>query len=214
MTLAYNTVVGEFNNETIIEKSKFLCYIKGIHDEDDAKSFIQSIKKMHSLANHNCYAYIADDKGLCMKFSDDGEPQGTAGLPMLEVLKNKRLYKTVAVVTRYFGGIKLGTGGLTRAYGGSVLSCLNSCKIVNMQKGVSCTLNSDYENYSKVLKILSADFIGGLTTEFGDKIKLDFSVKIEHLDTLKTSFSDLFRGKADFSVNKEDYFAFGELCQK
>ena len=214
MAISYNTVIGEHQSETVIEKSKFICYIKGVTDEDDAKQFILAVKKQNSLANHNCYAYIADDKGLCMKFSDDGEPQGTAGLPMLEVLKNKRLYKTVAVVTRYFGGIKLGTGGLTRAYGGAVSNCLNNAKVVTMQKGVSCVLTTDYENYSKVLKLLTTDYISGLITDFGDKITLNFSVKAEFLDGLKVSLSDLFRGKADFNTLQEDYFAFGELCQK
>ena len=138
-----NSVEGEIFFSLVIFKSsaeslsnarsKFICSIKPVLDEVDAKKFIDTIKKKHSLATHNCYAYIADDKGLIQKFSDDGEPQGTAGLPMLEVLKNKRMFKTVAVVTRYFGGIKLGTGGLTKAYGNSVVECLNTSKILQME---------------------------------------------------------------------------------
>ena len=211
---SYNTVVGEFSNTTIIERSKFICYIKGIEDETQAKEFISQIKKLNSLANHNCYAYIADDKGLIMKFSDDGEPQGTAGLPMLEVLKNKCFYKTVAVVTRYFGGIKLGTGGLTRAYGGAVSSCLNDAKTVVMQTSVSCSVVSDYENYSKLLKLLNSPYVFIQNTDFGDKITIDFVVKPTCLETLTKDLSDLYKGKAQLTVKNQDYFPFGELCQK
>ena len=103
MASSYFTVLSEYENTIIIERSKFICYIKHVENEQEAKSFVELIRKKHSLATHNCYAYIADDKGLIQKFSDDGEPQGTAGLPMLEVLKNKRVFKTCAVVTRYFG---------------------------------------------------------------------------------------------------------------
>ena len=210
----YNTIIGEFSDVTVIERSKFICYLKGIEDEEQAKSFIIDIKKQNSLANHNCYAYITDDKGLVMKFSDDGEPQGTAGLPMLEVLKNKRLYKTVAVVTRYFGGIKLGTGGLTRAYGGAVTSCLAKAKTVVMQKGLNCLVVSDYESYSKLLKALTNQDIYVNDTTFDDKICVDFVVKPTYFGKLQTVLSDIYKGKVDLTVKGEDFFSFGELCQK
>ena len=145
MSYEFFTVNGEKENTNVIERSKFICNIKGVENEDEAKKFIETIKKRHSLATHNCYAYIADDKGLVQKFSDDGEPQGTAGLPMLEVLKNRKMYKTVAVVTRYFGGIKLGTGGLTRAYGGAVVDCLEVAKISTMCQSVLALISPDYE---------------------------------------------------------------------
>ena len=93
MSHEFLTVIEEKENTIIIERSKFICNIKGVDNEEQAKEFVEMIRKRHSLANHNCYAYIADDKGLIQKFSDDGEPQGTAGLPMLEVLKNKRIFK-------------------------------------------------------------------------------------------------------------------------
>ena len=94
MILEYNTILGETESTTVIEHSKFICNLKRIENEDDAKEFISVIRKRHSLANHHCYAYIADENGLNMKFSDDGEPQGTAGMPMLDVLKSKKVYKT------------------------------------------------------------------------------------------------------------------------
>jgi uncharacterized YigZ family protein len=112
----YLTVKQNVQNEIIIEKSRFITSLKRVYGEDDAKSFVQSIKSEYPDATHNCYAYIADEGGFFSKFSDDGEPQGTAGLPMLETLKVKGLKQVAVVVTRYFGGVKLGTGGLVRAY--------------------------------------------------------------------------------------------------
>lgn len=214
MSEGYKTICGEFQNTTIIEKSRFICYIKGIDNEEQAKEFISGIKKLNSLANHNCYAYIADDKGLVMKFSDDGEPQGTAGLPMLEVLKNKGLYKTVAVVTRYFGGIKLGTGGLTRAYGGAVSQCISLANILEMEKGVSLDIFCDYENYSSLQKLLFTPEISLFNTYFSDKIKISIAVKQDYLKKLLLSLSDLFKGKAEYIERQTDYFAFGKICQK
>ena len=93
MSQGYFTVNGEVENLIIIERSKFYCNIAHVEDESEARAYIERLRKRHSLANHSCYAYIADDKGLIQKFSDAGEPQGTAGLPMLEVLKNKKIYK-------------------------------------------------------------------------------------------------------------------------
>ena len=155
MNKGYLTVSKEVENLIVIERSKFICNIKGVEDEVDAKNYIEQLRKKHSLATHSCYAYIADEKGLVQKFSDAGEPQGTAGLPMLEVLKNKKIYKTVAVVTRYFGGIKLGTGGLTRAYSGSVSAGLELAKIIDVQPIVKINIKPEYDQYSKLLKLLT-----------------------------------------------------------
>ena len=210
----FYTVNGEFSYTIVIEKSKFICYLKGIESEDDAKEFINSIKKMNSLATHNCYAYIADDKGLIMKFSDDGEPQGTAGLPMLEVLKNKKIYKAVAVVTRYFGGIKLGTGGLTRAYSGAVSSCLDISKISNMQLGKKLAIKCDYENYSSLLRLFNTPLVSVLNTEFDNNINITIVCKQDYFITLKNQLSDLFKGKENIEEISSGYYSFGELCQK
>jgi uncharacterized YigZ family protein len=117
------TIVGEFSELTVIEKSKFICYLKHVESEDEAKDYIAEIKKKHFDATHNCSAFIADSDGNMARFSDDGEPQGTAGMPMLEVLKNKKLFCTAVVVTRYFGGVKLGAGGLVRAYSDCTARC-------------------------------------------------------------------------------------------
>ena len=206
--IEFLTVNGEFSNVTIIERSKFICYLKGVDNEEQAKEFISKIKKLNSLANHNCYAYIADDKGLCMKFSDDGEPQGTAGLPMLEVLKNKGLYKTVAVVTRYFGGIKLGTGGLTRAYSGAVSSCLALSKIAKMKYSQSIKITCNYDEYSKLLRIITNDNIKIISTDFGDTVCLDLVVIDNYYPILMQEFSDFFKGKEIIEEKGKSFYPF------
>ncbi len=208
MSRGYFTVSGLTENVIVIERSKFICNIKNVRDEDDARNFIDSIRKKYSLANHNCYAYIADDKGLIQKFSDDGEPQGTAGLPMLEVLKNKRIFKTVAVVTRFFGGIKLGTGGLTRAYGGSVSECLSKSEILNMQLATMVCVNTDYEGYSKLVKLLINDNLKVLNTEFDNSVKVLVAVNNEYLEDFKTKLIDFFNGKIRIEDKECGYFAF------
>lgn len=209
MSYEFFTVNGEKENINVIERSKFICNIKGIEDEDDAKKFIENIKKRHSLATHNCYAYIADDRGLVQKFSDDGEPQGTAGLPMLEVLKNRKMYKTVAVVTRYFGGIKLGTGGLTRAYGGAVVDCLEVAKISKMCQSILAIISPDYEGYSRLLKLLSDPNISVINTDFNNLVDVKIAIKSDYYDVFNKRLLDAFNGKLDIKELGSGYYDFG-----
>ncbi|MBQ3115668.1 MAG: YigZ family protein [Clostridia bacterium] len=208
MSSGYFTVTERAENTTVIERSKFICSISGVKDEAEAKEFIEKVRKTHSLANHNCYAYIADDKGLIQKFSDDGEPQGTAGLPMLEVLKNKKMYKTVAVVTRYFGGIKLGTGGLTRAYGGAVSDVLALAKIADMQQADILKTVLDYEGYSRLIKLLSVQDVAVIDTEFDNQVQVKFAVKSEIKDKVLSKLIDAFNGKIEVCQLSKEYYPF------
>lgn len=208
MSKGYFTVANETENLIIIERSKFICVVKPVIDEQDAKEFIEGVRKKHSLATHNCYAYIADENGLVQKFSDDGEPQGTAGLPMLEVLKNKKIFKTATVVTRYFGGIKLGTGGLTRAYGGSVSECLSKAKILNMQEAVIIEIEKDYEGYSKLLKVLSDDNISIINTDFQNTVTVRLAVKSDYFEIFNDKLVDYFNGKISINFIENKYYSF------
>ncbi len=207
MSIGYYTLLGEAENTTVIERSKFICYLKGVQNEEEAKEFIAKIKKQNSLATHNCYAYIADDKGLVAKFSDDGEPSGTAGLPMLEVLKNKKFYQTVAVVTRYFGGVKLGTGGLVRAYSGAVSECIEVAKTVNMLPASFIYITLDYDGYSKFLKILD-DNIKVVESNFGEKIDLNLAIKEQFTNSFLERINDVFCGNVCVKVDHDGYFGF------
>lgn len=152
MLAQYFTVKGYGEHEIIIEKSRFICYVSRATTEEEAQSFIQNIKKKHWDATHNCSAYLIGAHDQIQKANDDGEPSGTAGVPMLEVLKKRKLKDTVVVVTRYFGGIKLGAGGLIRAYSKSTSEGLNHTGIVErklmrvMQTKVDYTLLGKVEN--------------------------------------------------------------------
>ena len=203
----YLTIKGEIEKLNIIERSKFICYAKGVENEDDAKLFVEKIKKMHSLATHNCYAYIADELGLIQKFSDDGEPQGTAGMPILEVLKNRKLFKTAVVVTRYFGGVKLGAGGLVRAYSGVTADCLDDAKILNMTYSTVIKVMTEYDGYSKLLKLVGDDALI-TNTLYENNVECFFAVKSDRVDTFLTKLSDVFKGKEQFEIVSNDYFEF------
>lgn len=208
MSENYFTVKSPVENVITIERSKFICNIKNVSNETEAREFIDLIRKKYSLANHNCYAYIADNKGLNQKFSDDGEPQGTAGMPMLEVLKNKKMFNTVAVVTRFFGGIKLGTGGLTRAYSGSVLQALNVANILNMQKAVRYFVTVDYDGYSKILKALNDKNVLVLNTSFDNQICIDFVIETSMTKTILDKIIDTLNGKIKIEEKESNFFAF------
>ncbi len=125
----YMSLCGSHTTEKTIEKSRFITNSRHVKDEREARAFVAEISEKYSDASHNCYAYIADRGVSLFRFSDDGEPSGTAGMPMLEVLRNRSVVYAAVVVTRYFGGIKLGAGGLVRAYSGCVASHLDTASV-------------------------------------------------------------------------------------
>ena len=203
----FKTVAGEAESVSVIERSKFICLIKGIETESDAKDFILSARKKYPLANHYCYAYIADEKGLNQKFSDDGEPHGTAGMPILTVLKSRAIYKTVAVVVRYFGGIKLGTGGLSRAYGGAVSSALDGADIREFSDAEFYTLSLNYGGYEKI----SSALIGAVvSTEYGESVKVKIAVKPSGGQNLIAKISELLGSEVKIVSEGKGYFAFSQ----
>ncbi|MGO3732310.1 MAG: YigZ family protein [Vagococcus sp.] len=146
----YYTIKKDGQYEIDIKKSRFICTLKRVDSEEEAKNIIQTIKKEHWKANHNCSAYVLGENQTIQRSSDDGEPSGTAGVPMLEVLKVKELQNVLAVVTRYFGGTKLGSGGLIRAYSQSVSDALHHVGLVKgtLQQAIHVTL--DYNLHGKI----------------------------------------------------------------
>ncbi len=146
------TIVKDFRQEIVIEKSRFICTLKKVQDEAEAQEFIKAVKKEFWDATHNCSAYVIDD--LAQRSSDDGEPSGTAGLPMLEVLRKNKLTNTAAVVTRYFGGIKLGAGGLVRAYTNSVAEAVRGTGIAQKVLMSRFSFMYDLNAVGKILNIL------------------------------------------------------------
>lgn len=145
----YLTIKQDGVHEIEIKKSRFICSLKRVTTEEEAKLFIAQIKKEHWKASHNCSAFIIGERSEIQRSSDDGEPSGTAGIPMLEVLKKNKLINVVAVVTRYFGGTKLGAGGLIRAYGQSVSQTLTEIGLVQGKQQQELILTIDYTNLGK-----------------------------------------------------------------
>lgn len=146
----YHTVQGYGESEIIIQKSRFITYVNRAETEEQAQDFINNIKEKHKSANHNCSAYIIGEHDNIQKANDDGEPSGTAGVPMLEVLKKQGLQDTVVVVTRYFGGIKLGGGGLIRAYGKATTEGIDAAKVVERKLHHLLKVSIDYTWLGKV----------------------------------------------------------------
>lgn len=209
MVESYLSVSGETVNETVIERSRFICRIRRVESEDDARAFIEEVRKEHSTATHNCYAYVASEDGNIMKFSDDGEPQGTAGMPMLEVLRNRKLMMTAAVVTRYFGGIKLGAGGLVRAYSGAVASCLNCAKIVSNELSSELKIRVSYELYPIFLKYIAGKKLCTVNSEFDRDVEITCVLPRISEKTFTDGLTDYLLGRVCVEKSGEYFYSYG-----
>lgn len=155
MSKFYLTVDGVTENTVEIKRSKFIATLSHVENGEDAEAFVRAVRKRYPDATHNCYAYIADELGNETRFSDDGEPGGTAGQPMLEVLKKRGVVRAAVVVTRYFGGIKLGAGGLVAAYTDSVSEVLDAAGIRRMTECAEVTVECDYSDHSAIESALT-----------------------------------------------------------
>lgn len=155
MSKFYLTVDGVTENTVEIKRSKFIATLSHVESGEDAEAFVRAVRKRYPDATHNCYAYIADELGNETRFSDDGEPGGTAGQPMLEVLKKRGVVRAAVVVTRYFGGIKLGAGGLVAAYTDSVSEVLDVAGIRRMTECAEVTVECDYSDHSAIESALT-----------------------------------------------------------
>ena len=201
---SYFCVKKETENEMIIERSRFISYVKPCRTEEEARAFIEEKRKAHPFATHNCYAYIVNN-GEISRFSDDGEPQGTAGLPMLEAIKGKGLCNTTVVVTRYFGGIKLGAGGLVRAYGGAASDVLALSEKEEHVPSVLFSLTLPYDRYSAFLSRKESFRHKILSSDFGETILITLAVPEEESFRFYSDMNDLFAGKVPISRLNEDF---------
>ena len=204
------TVFTPCEREKIIEKSRFITYATHVESEEDARAFVAEIRKQHSLATHVCYAFIADKSGNLQRFSDDGEPQGTAGVPMLEVLKNKKLCETAVAVVRYFGGVKLGAGGLVRAYSSCTAECLDTADIRFLEVCVEYFVKVDYTGIDGVQKYISGNQCSLLATDYGENVCFKVAVKKTEEKTFLSGLIDYMQGKVQTERGKEYYAPFKE----
>lgn len=196
----YLTVKSRGEHEIVIEKSRFICHIQRAVSEEEAQAFIQSIKKQHWNATHNCSAYLIGEHDLIQKANDDGEPSGTAGVPMLEVLKKRKLKDTVVVVTRYFGGIKLGAGGLIRAYGKSVSEAINHVGMVERCLMRTMHTTIDYTWLGKVENELRASSFQLKDIHYAEDVIFETYVEETQTEQFIEWMTELTNGK---SVTKE-----------
>jgi uncharacterized YigZ family protein len=174
---SYYTVKGYGEHEIEIQKSRFIAYIQRAETEEEAQEFIQIIKKKNWNATHNCSAYMIGENDQIQKANDDGEPSGTAGVPILEVLKKKHLKDTVVVITRYFGGIKLGAGGLIRAYGKATSEGLNATGIVERKLTRIMHTTIDYTWLGKIENELRASIYQIKEIHYLDKVEIETYVE-------------------------------------
>lgn len=203
----YYGVTKPFRIETVIKKSRFITTLTPIKDAQDAELKLSAIRAEFKDATHNCYAYIGDNNSGVMRYSDDGEPQGTAGAPMLEVLKRRGLGYTLAVVTRYFGGIKLGANGLVGAYTDSVANALDNADIAEFKLSAIASVSVVYALDKRIVALI--DSIGKvIDKDYGTYIKYTFAVPIESIDTIKTFILNMTLGNGEISVIDQKYIAY------
>lgn len=179
------------------KKSVFIANIARADSEEEATAFIEAMKKKYWDARHNCSAFVIGERGELTRCSDDGEPSGTAGRPMLEVLLRENIKNIVVVVTRYFGGTLLGTGGLVRAYTQAVKEGLNDCKIGVLRMGVPLALTTDYNGIGKILYLLSAMGLAPKDSDYGEKVTLQVLVPVEEKDRLVRDITEATAGKTE-----------------
>ena len=200
----YKTVIGEASAEFTEKHSRFIGYAAHTETDEEAVAFIDEIRKRHSDARHNIYAYVlnADNRS---RFSDDGEPHGTAGKPALDIVNGFQLKDVTVVVTRYFGGILLGTGGLVRAYSKAVKDALEAAEKVLMVPGDIIVAKCDYSLYDRFEKILGEFGADVISTEFADSVKITFSVDEQKTEEFIAETTDRLNSRVLLELKDKKY---------
>ncbi len=192
--------------EIIEKKSRFICTVRKIATEEEALEFVNEIKKKYWDARHNCMAYVLGDRNEIARFSDDGEPQGTAGKPMLDVITVKDIHNVAVVVTRYFGGILLGTGGLIRAYQSAVNEGLANSVIIERFDGVKYSVITDYNGMGKIQYIINMEGYHLLDTIYTDNVEMIVVVENDKCQAFENKITEATAARAIItSVNNVSY---------
>lgn len=193
--MEFRTIKEDGQVQEEIKKSRFICHAKRVYSEEEARDFITAIKKEHYKATHNCSAFIIGERSEIKRTSDDGEPSGTAGVPMLGVLENHNLTNVCVVVTRYFGGIKLGAGGLIRAYAGSVALAVKEIGIIEIKEQAGIAIQMSYAQYQEYSNFLKEHDLTELETNFTDQVYTMIYVDKEEKENIKAALVEFFNGK-------------------
>jgi len=202
------TVLVGGEGEIVEKKSRFIAHIEKVNSEEEALAFVAAMKKKYYDARHNCHAFIIGREGNIRRFSDDGEPSGTAGRPMLDILEREGIINTVVVVTRYFGGTLLGTGGLVRAYQEATIEGLKNCSVSEITEGAVMELSLPYTALGKVQYYLGQNEIPTLSTDYGENITLRFIIERDKLENVEKAMSELSEGSLKPELIEEVEYAF------
>jgi uncharacterized YigZ family protein len=192
--------------EIVEKKSRFIATIQPVSNEEEALAFVAQMKKKYYDARHNCWAFIVGEDNVVAKCSDDGEPSGTAGRPMLEVLTGSGIHNIAVVVTRYFGGVLLGTGGLVRAYQGALKEALPLCKTAAQRYGVRLKIKTDYNMIGKIQYILANNNINIEDSVYGADVEITALIPIEDYNRLTTQITEATSAKAVLEEEERIYF--------
>ncbi|RSI73270.1 IMPACT family member YigZ [Streptococcus oralis] len=193
--MEFRTIKEDGQVQEEIKKSRFICHVKRVYSEEEARDFITAIKKEHYKATHNCSAFIVGERSEIKRTNDDGEPSGTAGVPMLGVLENHNLTNVCVVVTRYFGGIKLGAGGLIRAYAGSIALAVKEIGIIEIKEQAGIAIQMSYAQYQEYSNFLREHKLTEIETNFTDQIDTIIYVDKEEKENIKSALVEFFNGK-------------------
>lgn len=203
----YRTVYIGKEAEIIEKKSRFIATVCTVKSEEEAIAFIESMRKKYWDASHNCFAYVIGERFQVQRCSDDGEPGGTAGKPILDVLLGEEIHDTLVVVTRYFGGILLGTGGLVRAYQRAAKAGLQASTVIEKNWGRKLKIEADYTGLGKIQYILGQRKLSVLDTVYTDKVEMEVLVPVDQIGSVKVEIVEGTSGQAKIEDGEECYFA-------
>lgn len=203
----YKTIYRGGEGEMIEKKSRFIATVRMVENEQEALDFIEEMRKKYWNATHNCFAYVIGENREMLRCSDDGEPGGTAGKPMLDVLLGEGMYNTAVVVTRYFGGTLLGTGGLVRAYSKAVQEGLSQSDVIEKQYGAIIEIGTDYNGVGKIQYLIGERKIPTLNSEYTDKVKIQVILPISDVDKFCADLTESTNGRANIEIADKLYYA-------
>ena len=205
-TAAYKVLLEGGQGEIVEKKSRFIATVRSCETEEEAQAFLEEMKKRYWDAKHNCFAYVLGSRGEYTRYSDDREPAGTAGKPMLEVLLGEGIRNVAVVVTRYFGGTLLGTGGLVRAYTQAVQEGLRNCVVGVMRQGMELSVETDYNGVGKLLYLFGQEQMEPLECSYGECVKWKLIVPVDRVEKQEKEMTDVTNGKVTIHRGDTRYF--------
>ncbi len=203
----YKIVYSGGSDEIVEKKSRFIANVFPVSEEEEVLQIIEDTRKKYWDARHNCYAYVIGSNDEITRCSDDGEPSGTAGRPILEVITGSGIHNALIIVTRYFGGTLLGTGGLVRAYSKSAQAGIAASKVVIRENGRKASIKTDYNGIGKIQYIAGNMELTTLDTDYSDIVKIELLVPEDKVETLVNKVTEASSGRALIDIGDELYFS-------